>query len=65
MFDKDKAIAIAATYARAGAAAVAALYLADPSRPLKDYLACFIAAVIGPVLKAIDPKATEFGRGSK
>ena len=65
MFDKDKAIAITNTYARAGAAAVAALYLADPSRPLKDYLACFIAAVIGPVRKAIDPKATEFGRGSK
>ena len=50
MLDKDKAVAIASTYARAGAAAVAALYLADPSRPLKDYLAAFIAAVIGPVL---------------
>jgi len=65
MLDKDKAIAIASTYARAGAAAVAALYLADPSRPVKDYLAAFIAAVIGPILKAIDPKAAEFGRGSK
>jgi len=65
MLDKDKAVAIVNTYARAGAAAVAALYLADPSRPLKDYFAAFIAAVIGPVLKAIDPKAIEFGRGSK
>lgn len=64
MLDQAKAVAIASTYARAGAAAVAALYLADPSRPLKDYLACFIAAIIGPVLKAIDPKASEFGRGS-
>ena len=64
MLDKAKVIAIGNTYARAGAAAVAALYLTDPSRPLKDYLACFIAAVIGPVLKAIDPKASEFGRGS-
>lgn len=65
MLDKAKVIAISNTYARAGAAAVAALYLSDPSRPLKDYLACFVAAVLGPLLKAIDPKATEFGRGSK
>ena len=65
MFDKDKLIAVGSTYARAGAAAVAALYLADPSRPIKDYVAAFIAASLGPVLKALDPKATEFGRGSK
>lgn len=65
MFDKAKLIAIGSTYARSGAAAVAALYLSDPSRPLKDYVAAFVAAIIGPVLKAIDPKATEFGRGSK
>jgi hypothetical protein len=32
---------------------------------LKDYVAAFAAAVLGPILKAIDPKATEFGRGSK
>ena len=64
MFDKEKFISIAKTYGRAGAAAVAALYLSDPSRPLKDYVAAFIAAIIGPVLKAIDPKSTEFGRGS-
>ena len=65
MLDKEKLIAISNTYARAGAAAVAALYLADPSRPLKDYVAAFVAAVVGPLLKAIDPKAKEFGRGSK
>ena len=64
MLDKAKLIAIASTYARAGAAAVAALYLADPSRPIKDYVAAFIAAVLGPLLKALDPKAIEFGRGS-
>lgn len=64
MFDKAKAIAVAKTYARAGAAAVGALYLADPSRPMKDYVSAFIAAIIGPLLKALDPKATEFGRGS-
>ena len=65
MLDQDKLIAVGSTYARAGAASVAALYLADPSRPLKDYVACFVAAFLGPILKAIDPKATEFGRGSK
>jgi hypothetical protein len=63
--DKKKLEAIAMTYLRAGAAAVAALYLADPNRPLKEYLAAGIAAVAGPILKAVDPKAIEFGRGAK
>ena len=63
--DKRKLEAIAMTYLRAGAAAIAALYLADPNRPLKEYLAAGIAAVAGPILKAIDPKASEFGRGAK
>ena len=63
--DKNKLEAIAMTYLRAGAAAIAALYLADPNRPIKEYLAAGIAAVAGPILKAIDPKATEFGRGAK
>ena len=63
--DKKKLEAIAMTYLRAGAAAIAALYLADPNRPIKEYLAAGIAAVAGPLLKAIDPRATEFGRGAK
>ena len=63
--DRNKIEAILMTYLRAGAAAIAALYLADPNRPLKEYLAAGIAAVAGPILKAIDPKATEFGRGAK
>jgi hypothetical protein len=63
--DKKKLEAIAMTYLRAGAAAIAALYLADPNRPLKEYLAAGIAAIAGPLLKAIDPRATEFGRGTK
>jgi hypothetical protein len=63
--DKKKLEAIAMTYLRAGAAAIAALYLADPNRPLKEYLAAGIAAIAGPILKAIDPKATDFGRGAK
>jgi hypothetical protein len=63
--DKKKLEAITMTYLRAGAAAVAALYLADPNRPIKEYLAAGIAAIAGPLLKAIDPRATEFGRGTK
>lgn len=63
--DKNKLEAIAMTYLRAAAAAVAALYLVDPNRPLKEYLAVGIAAIAGPILKAIDPKAIEFGRGAK
>jgi len=63
--DKNKLEAISMTYLRAAAAAITALYLADPNRPLKEYLAAGIAAVAGPILKAIDPKATEFGRGAK
>jgi hypothetical protein len=65
MFDKAKIEAIVMTYLRAGAAAVVALYLANPNQPLKNYLVAGLAAVAGPVLKALDPKATEFGKGSK
>jgi hypothetical protein len=63
--DKNKLEAIAMTYLRAAAAAVAALYLVDPNRPIKEYLAVGIAAIAGPILKAIDPKSIEFGRGAK
>jgi hypothetical protein len=65
MFDKAKIEAIVMTYLRAGAAAVVALYLANPNQPLKNYLVAGLAAVAGPVLKALDPKATEFGKGSE
>ena len=50
------------TYLRAAAAAVAALYLADPSRPAKDYLMAGVAAILGPIIKAVDPKELQFGR---
>jgi hypothetical protein len=63
--DKKKLEAMAMTYLRAGAAAIAALYLVDPNRPLKEYLAVGIAAIAGPLLKAIDPRASDFGRGAK
>jgi len=61
---KNKLKAIAATYLRAAAAAVIALYLAGVTDP-KALLSAAVGAVAGPVLKALDPKATEYGRGSK
>ena len=61
--NKDKLKAIAATYLRAAVASVIALYLAGVTDP-KALLSAALAAVAGPVLKALDPKATEFGKGS-
>jgi uncharacterized membrane protein YgaE (UPF0421/DUF939 family) len=62
--DKNKLKAIAATYLRAGIASIIALYLAGVTDP-KALATAGIAAVAGPLLKALDPKAAEFGRGSK
>jgi len=59
-----KTQAVLATYLRAGAAAVIALYLAGETDPKKLGIAA-LAAIAGPVLKWLDPKATEFGRGAK
>ena len=53
-----------ATYLRAAIASVIALYLAGVTDP-KALASAGIAAIAGPLLKAIDPKATEFGRGAK
>jgi uncharacterized membrane protein YgaE (UPF0421/DUF939 family) len=62
--DKNKLKAVAATYLRAGIAAIIALYLAGVTDP-KALATAGLAAIAGPVLKALDPKAAEFGRGSK
>jgi hypothetical protein len=62
--NKDKLKAIVATYLRAAAASVLALYLAGVTDP-KALLSAAVAAVAGPVLKALDPNATEFGKNSK
>jgi hypothetical protein len=61
---KDQLKAIALSYGRAAAAAVAALYMAGVTDP-RTLANAFIAALIGPILKAIDPKAREFGVGKK
>ena len=62
--NKKKLEAIVATYLRAAVASVIALYLAGVTDP-KALLSAGLAAIAGPVLKALDPSATEFGRTAK
>lgn len=62
--DKNKLKAVATSYLRAAVAAAVALYLAGET-DLKTLALAAVGAVAGPVLKALDPKAVEFGRGSK
>jgi hypothetical protein len=62
--NKAKAQAIVATYLRAAIASVIALYLAGVTEP-KALFSAALAAVAGPVLKALDPKAAEFGKQAK
>jgi hypothetical protein len=61
--NKKQLEAIASTYLRAAIASVIALYLAGVTDP-KALLSAGVAAVAGPLLKALDPKATEFGKKS-
>jgi len=61
---KKQIEAMALSYGRAAAAAVAALYMAGVTDP-RTLANAFIVALIGPVLKAIDPKSKEFGVGKK
>lgn len=62
--NKKKLEAVVATYLRAGIAAVIALWLAGVTDP-KALATAGLAAVAGPLLKALDSNAAEFGRGSK
>lgn len=58
--NKDKLISGLNSYLRAAVAAVMAMYMAGITDP-KVLANAFIAGLLGPVLKAVDPKATEFG----
>jgi hypothetical protein len=64
LMNKEKIKAIVATYLRAAVASVLALYLAGTT-DLKTLALAGVAAVAGPVLKALDPNSPEFGVGSK
>lgn len=64
MFDSAKLKAIGLSYFRAAAASVVALYTAGQHDP-RTLATAFIAGLVGPILKALDSSAPEFGRGSK
>jgi len=55
---------VSLTWFRAAAAAAIALYLAGETN-LKVLGTAALAGFLGPVLKWIDPSASEFGRGKK
>jgi hypothetical protein len=61
MFDKEKLKQIGMSYFRASATAVVALYMAGQHDP-KVLASAFIAGIVGPVMKALDKSAPEFGR---
>jgi hypothetical protein len=56
--------AAAKSYARAALAAVAALYMSGVTDP-KTLANAFIAGLIGPLLKAVQPSEKQFGLGAK
>jgi hypothetical protein len=55
---------LALTWFRAATASAVALYLAGET-DLKTLAMAAAAGLAGPLLKWLDPSATEFGRGSK
>lgn len=59
--NKEKMIAAATSYLRAAASAAIALYMSGITDP-KTLSYAFVAAFIGPILKAADPSAKDLGR---
>jgi hypothetical protein len=55
---------IAASWARSFLAAMITVYIAGVTDP-KALVYAFLSAFIAPIWKALDPKAKEFGIGSK
>ena len=62
--NKEKAIAMAQSWARASAAAVLALYISGITDP-KILANAFLAGLAAPALKALQPNEKEFGVNSK
>ena len=60
MIDTAKAKQIGLSYVRAAAASAVALYTAGQHDP-KTLATAFIAGLVGPILKALDKSAPEFG----
>ena len=61
---KEQLKAAGLSYLRAALACVGALYLSGITDP-KVLANAFIAGLIGPLLKAVDPKQKEYGIGAK
>ena len=61
---KEQLKAAGLSYLRAALSCVGALYLSGISDP-KVLANAFIAGLIGPILKAVDPKQKEYGIGAK
>ena len=62
--NKEKMVSIANSYLRAAFASVLAMYLAGVTEP-KALISAFVASIAAPVLKALDPKSADFGKGAK
>jgi len=62
--DKKKLEAAAWSYGRAALASVAALYISGITDP-KVLANAFLAGLIGPLLKAVQPNEKQFGIGAK
>jgi hypothetical protein len=62
--NKQTLIAVGSTYLRAAVAAVLAMYMAGITDP-KVLANAFVAALAGPLLKALQPNEKEYGVGSK
>ena len=61
---KEQLKAAALSYLRAALSCVGALYMSGITDP-KVLANAFIAGLIGPLLKAVDPKQKEYGIGAK
>ena len=61
---KSQLKAAALSYARAALASAAALYISGISDP-KVLANAFIAGLVGPILKALQPNEKQFGLGKK
>jgi hypothetical protein len=60
MIDTAKLKQIGLSYVRAAAASAVALYTAGQHDP-KTLATAFVAGLVGPILKALDKSAPEFG----
>ena len=62
--NKEKGLAAVESWARASLAAVAALYVSGITDP-KVLLNAFLAGLLGPLVKALQPNQKDYGINSK